>query len=174
MIRNVNFVSRVFNVRNVFVPLVASVTFNPLIGLQVHAQAFSNSSDEVEKATAAAARFKYAQPEPTIFSKILDKTIPADIIYEDDRCIAFRDVNPVAPVHFLVIPRIVIPRLSQADDSDTQLLGHLLTIARKTAEAEGLQEGYRVVINDGKDGSQSVYHLHVHVMGGRQMSWPPG
>uniref|UniRef100_A0A673M399 Uncharacterized HIT-like protein Synpcc7942_1390 n=1 Tax=Sinocyclocheilus rhinocerous TaxID=307959 RepID=A0A673M399_9TELE len=114
------------------------------------------------------------KPEPTIFSKIIDKTIPAVIIYEDDKCLAFRDVNPQAPVHFLVIPRIPIPRISEAHDDDASLLGHLLIVAKNVAKKEGLDEGYRVVINDGKNGAQSVYHLHIHVLGGRQMKWPPG
>uniref|UniRef100_A0A671RPM0 Uncharacterized HIT-like protein Synpcc7942_1390 n=1 Tax=Sinocyclocheilus anshuiensis TaxID=1608454 RepID=A0A671RPM0_9TELE len=117
---------------------------------------------------------KYGKPEPTIFSKIIDKTIPAVIIYEDDKCLAFRDVNPQAPVHFLVIPRIPIPKISEAHDDDASLLGHLLIVAKNIAKKEGLDEGYRFVINDGKNGAQSVYHLHIHVLGGRQMKWPPG
>uniref|UniRef100_A0A803T2W4 HIT domain-containing protein n=1 Tax=Anolis carolinensis TaxID=28377 RepID=A0A803T2W4_ANOCA len=90
------------------------------------------------------------------------------------QCVAFRDVSPQAPVHVLVIPRKPIPRLSQAEEADTQLLGHLLLVASQVAKAEGLSEGYRVVINDGKHGAQSVYHLHLHILGGRQMGWPPG
>ncbi|XP_054716055.1 adenosine 5'-monophosphoramidase HINT2-like isoform X2 [Uloborus diversus] len=129
-----------------------------------------NGESEVDKARTAV---KNAL-KPTIFSKILDKTIPADILYEDNKCMAFRDVAPQAPVHFLVIPRKVIPSLSDAQDEDTELLGHLLQVARKVAEREDLSNGYRVVINNGKDGSQSVYHLHIHVLGGRQMLWPPG
>ncbi|XP_064487931.1 uncharacterized HIT-like protein Synpcc7942_1390 [Ornithodoros turicata] len=111
---------------------------------------------------------------PTIFSKIIDKTIPADIIYEDDKCLAFRDVNPQANVHFLVIPRKPIPMLDDAGAEDTELLGHLLLISKKVAAQESLREGYRIVINNGRHGCQSVYHLHVHVLGGRQMGWPPG
>ncbi|XP_068167988.1 histidine triad nucleotide-binding protein 2, mitochondrial isoform X2 [Antennarius striatus] len=128
--------------------------------------------DEVRLAEEAAK--KYGSPAPTIFSKILDKTIPADIIYEDDKCLAFRDVNPQAPVHFLVIPRVPIPRISEVKDADAELLGHLLVVAKNVARQESLNEGYRVVINDGKHGAQSVYHLHIHVIGGRQMKWPPG
>ncbi|XP_053264932.1 adenosine 5'-monophosphoramidase HINT2 [Podarcis raffonei] len=124
---------------------------------------------EVEKAQRAA-----EGSGPTVFSKILDGSIPADIIYKDDQCVAFRDVAPQAPVHFLVIPRLPIPRISCVAESDAQLLGHLLLVASKTAKAEGLENGYRVVINDGKQGAQSVYHLHLHVLGGRQMGWPPG
>ncbi|XP_051517842.1 histidine triad nucleotide-binding protein 2, mitochondrial isoform X1 [Myxocyprinus asiaticus] len=132
----------------------------------------SSKRDEVRLAEEASK--KYGKPEPTIFSKIIDKTIPANIIYEDDKCLAFRDVSPQAPVHFLVIPRIPIPRISEAHDDDAPLLGHLLMVAKNVAKKEGLDEGYRVVINDGKNGAQSVYHLHVHVLGGRQMRWPPG
>ncbi|XP_028270418.1 histidine triad nucleotide-binding protein 2, mitochondrial [Parambassis ranga] len=117
---------------------------------------------------------KYGSPAPTIFLKVIDKSIPADIIYEDDKCLAFRDINPQAPVHFLVIPRVPIPRISAASDDDAELLGHLLVVAKNVAKQESLSEGYRVVINDGKHGAQSVYHLHVHVLGGRQMTWPPG
>lgn len=129
-------------------------------------------SDEVKLAEEASKR--YGSPGPTIFSKVIDKSIPADIIYEDEKCLAFRDVSPQAPVHFLVIPRVPIPRISAAKDDDAELLGHLLVIAKNVAKQESLSEGYRVVINDGKHGSQSVYHLHIHVLGGRQMEWPPG
>ncbi|XP_061468607.1 adenosine 5'-monophosphoramidase HINT2 isoform X1 [Rhineura floridana] len=124
---------------------------------------------EVQKAQQAA-----EEPGPTIFGKILDGSIPADIIYKDEQCVAFRDVAPQAPVHFLVIPRRPIPRISRVAESDAQLLGHLLVVASQMAKAEGLSDGYRVVINDGKLGAQSVYHLHLHVLGGRQMGWPPG
>ncbi|MBN3306666.1 HINT2 protein, partial [Amia calva] len=89
-------------------------------------------------------------------------------------CLAFRDISPQAPVHFLVIPRTPIPRISEAKDDEAQLLGHLLIVAKNVANKEGLQEGYRVVINDGTHGAQSVYHLHIHVLGGRQLTWPPG
>uniref|UniRef100_A0ABM5FUY4 Adenosine 5'-monophosphoramidase HINT2 n=1 Tax=Pogona vitticeps TaxID=103695 RepID=A0ABM5FUY4_9SAUR len=124
---------------------------------------------EVDRARRAA-----ETPAPTVFSRILDGSLPAKILYEDDQCVAFRDAAPQAPVHFLVIPRRPIPRISRAAESDAQLLGHLLVVATKVARAEGLSEGYRVVVNDGKDGAQSVYHLHFHVLGGRQMRWPPG
>ncbi|XP_026756152.2 adenosine 5'-monophosphoramidase HINT1-like [Galleria mellonella] len=111
----------------------------------------------------------------TIFGKILRKEIPAKFVYEDDQCVAFHDVNPQAPTHILVIPRKPIPQLSKAGDEDELLLGHLLTAARKVATQEGLDKsGFRLVINDGRDGAQSVYHLHIHVIGGRQMGWPPG
>lgn len=115
--------------------------------------------------------------EPTIFDKIIQKEIPADIIYEDEKCLAFRDVSPQGPVHFLVIPKIrgALTRLSNADESHKELLGHLVYTAQDVAKQEGLGEkGFRLVINDGPEGSQSVYHLHIHVIGGRQMTWPPG
>ncbi|XP_008334170.1 histidine triad nucleotide-binding protein 2, mitochondrial isoform X3 [Cynoglossus semilaevis] len=128
--------------------------------------------DEVKLAEEASK--KYGSPAPTIFSKVIDKSIPADIIYEDEKCLAFRDVNPQAPVHFLVITRIPIPRISAVKADDAELLGHLLVVAKNVAKQESLTEGYRVVINDGKHGAQSVYHLHIHVLGGRQMTWPPG
>ncbi|RVE67884.1 hypothetical protein OJAV_G00086260 [Oryzias javanicus] len=127
-------------------------------------------SDEVKLAEEASKRV----PAQTIFSKVIDKSIPADIIYEDEKCLAFRDISPQAPVHFLVIPRTPIPRISAAEDADAELLGHLLVVAKNVAKQESLSDGYRVVINDGKHGAQSVYHLHIHVLGGRQMTWPPG
>ncbi|XP_030422973.1 histidine triad nucleotide-binding protein 2, mitochondrial [Gopherus evgoodei] len=130
---------------------------------------------EVQKAQRAAkASEEPGQRSPTIFSKIIDRTIRADILYEDDKCLAFRDVAPQAPVHFLVIPKRPIPRLSCVATGDAELLGHLLLVASQMAKVEGLVDGYRVVINDGKQGAQSVYHLHLHVLGGRQMGWPPG
>ncbi|XP_035233119.1 histidine triad nucleotide-binding protein 2, mitochondrial-like [Stegodyphus dumicola] len=87
---------------------------------------------------------------------------------------AFRDINPQAPVHFLVIPRKIIPTLSDASETDTELLGHLLQVAKNIAKTENLSNGYRVVINNGRDAAQSVYHLHIHILGGRQLDWPPG
>ncbi|XP_070168220.1 adenosine 5'-monophosphoramidase HINT1 [Polyergus mexicanus] len=123
---------------------------------------------EVEKAQSAV-------PEnETIFGKILRKEIPCNFIYEDNQCVAFDDVNPQAPVHFLVIPRKAISQLSKAQDEDEPLLGHLMNIAHKVAKQKGLTNGFRLVVNDGKHGAQSVYHLHLHVLGGRQLQWPPG
>lgn len=115
----------------------------------------------------------------TIFGKIIRREIPTTFIYEDDQCVAFNDVSPQAPVHFLVVPKKPIAQLSTVDDSDEQLLGHLLMVAKKVAKEQGLSDtegarGFRTVINDGPDGGQSVYHIHVHVMGGRQLGWPPG
>lgn len=110
----------------------------------------------------------------TIFGKIIRKEIPADIVYEDDRAIAFRDVQPQAPTHILVIPKKPIPRVSEASPEDQALLGHLLLVVKQVAEQEGLSNGYRVVTNNGADGGQSVAHLHFHILGGRQLQWPPG
>ncbi|VDI01453.1 histidine triad (HIT) family protein [Mytilus galloprovincialis] len=116
-----------------------------------------------------------AQPEgDTIFGKIVRGEIPTKFIYEDEQCVAFNDISAQAPTHFLVIPKKPIVKLSDAEDTDEQLLGHLLIVARKVAKDVGLADGFRVTINDGVKGGQSVYHLHVHVMGGRQMGWPPG
>lgn len=110
----------------------------------------------------------------TIFSKIIRREIPATILYEDDRCLVFRDIQPQAPIHFLVIPKDPIVSLATASDVSSDLLGHLLHVAAKVATAEGLEAGYRVVTNIGSDGGQSVPHLHFHVLGGRPLQWPPG
>jgi len=111
----------------------------------------------------------------TIFGKILRGEIPADLVYEDEHAIAFRDISPQAPVHVLVIPRKPIVSLAHAAEEDAELLGHLLQVCAKVAEAEGLPEnGYRVVTNIGEGGGQSVFHLHFHVLGGRALQWPPG
>lgn len=110
----------------------------------------------------------------TIFKRIIDREIPATLVHEDDLCLAFRDVNPQAPTHVLVIPKKEIPSLAQADENDAALLGHLLITAKKIAVELGLENGYRTVINCGRDGGQSVDHLHVHLLGGRALAWPPG
>jgi histidine triad (HIT) family protein len=110
----------------------------------------------------------------TIFSKIIRREIPANIVYEDDLALAFRDITPQAPVHILVIPKKPIPKLADAQSQDQALLGHLLLTVKLIAEQEGLANGYRVVINTGADGGQTVYHMHLHILGGRQMDWPPG
>jgi histidine triad (HIT) family protein len=111
----------------------------------------------------------------TLFEQIISREIPAQIIHEDDRCVAIRDINPQAPIHVLVIPKKVIPRLGEASESDETLLGHLLLTAAEVAKREGIAEnGYRVVVNQGWHAGESVPHLHVHVLGGRQMKWPPG
>ena len=110
----------------------------------------------------------------TIFAKIIRREIPADIVYEDERCLAFRDVNPQAPVHILVIPKRPIARLMDAVDDDESLLGHLLLTANKVAADEGIGDAFRVAINNGAGVGQSVFHLHLHVLGGRSFTWPPG
>jgi histidine triad (HIT) family protein len=111
----------------------------------------------------------------TIFEKIVAREIPAKIVSEDDDVIAFHDVNPQAPVHVLIVPKRVIPRLAQASESDQALLGKLLLTAAKVARDLGVGEsGYRVVINSGPDGGESVPHLHVHLLGKRSLAWPPG
>ncbi|KAK6178559.1 hypothetical protein SNE40_013321 [Patella caerulea] len=116
-----------------------------------------------------------AQPGgDTIFGKIIRGEISTNFLYQDESCVVFNDVGAQAPVHFLVVPKKPIVRLADAEDSDEQLLGHLLIVAKKVAKQQGLDKGYRVIINDGPDGGQSVYHIHVHVMGKRQLAWPPG
>ena len=110
----------------------------------------------------------------TIFSKIIRKEIPADIVYEDDLVLAFRDVQPQAPVHILVIPKKPIESIDRATPEDAALLGHLLLTIKRVATQEGLEKGYRVVINTGEDGGQTVFHLHLHLLGKRSMAWPPG
>ena len=110
----------------------------------------------------------------TLFTKIIRREIPAEIVYEDDLTLAFKDINPQAPVHLLVIPKKPIPKLADAESQDHALMGHLLLTVKRVAEAAGLSNGYRVVINTGADGGQTVDHLHLHILGGRQMAWPPG
>ncbi|MDA0832792.1 MAG: histidine triad nucleotide-binding protein [Planctomycetota bacterium] len=110
----------------------------------------------------------------TIFKKIIDREIPADIVYEDEQCLAFRDINPQAPTHVLIIPKREIPSLADATASDVPLLGHLLFVARELAVQLQLGGGFRTIINAGPDGGQSVDHLHVHLLGGRTLTWPPG
>ena len=112
--------------------------------------------------------------EETIFAKIISREIAADIVHEDERCLAFRDVAPQTPVHILVIPKKPLVGLQDACPQDESLLGHLLLVASQLAKQEGLAQGYRCVINAGAEGGQSVYHLHVHLLGGRQLEWPPG
>jgi len=109
----------------------------------------------------------------TLFAKIINRELPADIVYEDDNALVFRDINPQAPVHLLVIPKKVIPKLTDSTQEDQNLLGHLLLVANKVAEQEGL-ENFRLNINNGADAGQTVFHLHIHVLGGRSFSWPPG
>lgn len=115
-----------------------------------------------------------AMSEKTIFKKIIDGEIPANIVHEDAMCLAFHDVSPQAPVHILVIPKKEIPSLEQITSEDAAILGHLWTVLPKIAQQSGLATGYRVVVNCGKDGGQTVDHLHFHLLGGRQLAWPPG
>ncbi|NJK36962.1 MAG: histidine triad nucleotide-binding protein [Oscillatoriales cyanobacterium RM2_1_1] len=110
----------------------------------------------------------------TVFSKIIRREISADIVYEDDLVLAFKDIASQAPFHVLLIPKKVIPSLSNVTPADQELLGHLLLTAHQIAKEAQLENGYRIVINNGADGGQTVYHLHLHILGGRQMQWPPG
>ncbi|KAI3732965.1 hypothetical protein L1987_64178 [Smallanthus sonchifolius] len=113
---------------------------------------------------------------PTIFDKIIDKEIPSNVVYEDDKVLAFRDIAPQAPTHILLIPKVRdgLTGLSKAEERHCEILGRLLYTAKIVAKQEGLEDGFRIVINDGPNGCQSVYHIHVHLIGGRQMNWPPG
>ena len=111
----------------------------------------------------------------TIFGKVLRGEIPSDRVWEDEHCIAFRDINPAAPTHILVIPRDDIPTMNDIDESNKHIIGHMVFVATQVAKQEGVAEdGYRLVINCNERGGQTVYHLHMHVIGGRQLSWPPG
>ena len=112
--------------------------------------------------------------EKTIFKRIIDGEIPADIVYEDEQCLAFRDISPQAPVHILIIPRKEIPSIDHLSDEDEQLGGHIYLVIKQIAAGEGLENGYRVIVNCGKEGGQTVDHLHFHLLGGRGLSWPPG
>lgn len=112
--------------------------------------------------------------EKTLFQKIIDGDIPGEFIHQDDHCVVLRDIDPQAPVHLLVIPKKPIPRIAEAGPDDAPLLGHLLLVARQVAVEMELEEGFRIVVNNGPDGGESVPHLHVHVLGGRALSWPPG
>ncbi|MBT5903837.1 MAG: histidine triad nucleotide-binding protein [Opitutaceae bacterium] len=112
--------------------------------------------------------------EKTLFQKIVAREIPAEIEHEDETCIVIRDIQPQAPVHLLVIPKAPIPRLGEATDDQGSILGHLMLTARDMAKKLNLTEGFRVVINNGPHGCESVPHLHIHLLGERQMQWPPG
>ncbi len=110
----------------------------------------------------------------TIFTKIINREIPADIVYEDDLALAFRDINAQAPTHVLVIPKEEIASLNDISDENAQVMGHLFSVVRKVAAQLELTGGYRTVINCGADGGQTVDHIHIHLLGGRSLSWPPG
>ena len=110
----------------------------------------------------------------TIFQRIINREIPADIVYEDDQCLAFRDVSPQAPTHVLVIPKREIASIDALSNADADLIAHLWIVIRDLARKLGLGNGYRVVVNNGPEAGQSVDHLHFHLLGGRQLRWPPG
>ncbi|MCP4782254.1 MAG: histidine triad nucleotide-binding protein [Fuerstiella sp.] len=110
----------------------------------------------------------------TIFAKIINGDIPADIVYEDEHCLAFRDVSPQAPTHVLLIPRKPIESLDHLTPDDSALVGHLLMTVPEVAKKLGVSDGYRTVINTGEHGGQSVFHLHIHILAGRPLTWPPG
>lgn len=110
----------------------------------------------------------------TLFSRIISREIPADIVYEDEHCLAFRDINPQAPIHVLLIPKREIPRLADAVEADQGMLGHLLLAAGKVARQLGVGDAFRLVINNGAEAGQTVFHLHLHILAGRPLHWPPG
>lgn len=110
----------------------------------------------------------------TIFQKIIDKKIPADIIYEDEKSLVFKDINPVAPIHILIIPKKQIEKISDAEQTDQDLLGHLFLVAGKVARQLGVENAFRLVVNNGAGAQQTVFHLHIHLIAEREFSWPPG
>ena len=110
----------------------------------------------------------------TLFGKIIRREIPADVVYEDDLCLAFRDINPQAPIHVLLVPKKEIDRLVNAGQEDQALLGHLMLAAGKVAKQMGVGDAFRLVVNNGAQAGQSVFHLHLHLLAGRKLEWPPG
>ena len=110
----------------------------------------------------------------TIFDKIIRKEIPSDIVYEDELCLAFKDVNPQAPIHILIIPKKGIAKVADANNDDQNLLGHMLLMAGKIAKDLGVKDAFRLVVNNGEEAGQTVFHLHIHLLAGRDFSWPPG
>ena len=110
----------------------------------------------------------------TIFQKIIDKELPADIIYEDESCLAFKDINPVAPIHILIIPKKRIEKISDSNTEDRELLGHLFLVAGNIARDLGIEDAFRLVVNNGAGAQQTVFHLHIHLIAGREFNWPPG
>ncbi|CAN1810296.1 14 kDa zinc-binding protein [Linum perenne] len=137
---------------------------------------FASNAVSDEEAAAKAAAANVDEGAPTIFDKIIAKEIPSSIVYEDEKVLAFRDISPQAPVHVLIIPKIRdgLTELGKAEARHGEILGQLLYAAKLVAEKEGIVDGFRVVINSGPTACQSVYHLHLHVLGGRQLKWPPG
>ncbi len=110
----------------------------------------------------------------TLFTKIINREIPADIVYEDDSCLAFRDINPQAPVHILIVPKKPIAKISDATEDDQALLGHLMLKAAEVAQQEGYGDAFRLIVNNGEAVGQQVFHIHIHILAGRGFSWPPG
>ena len=110
----------------------------------------------------------------TIFQKIIDKELPADIIFEDESCLAFKDINPVAPIHILIIPKKRIEKISDSNTEDIELLGHLFLVAGNIARDLGVEDAFRLVVNNGAGAQQTVFHLHIHLIAGREFNWPPG
>lgn len=110
----------------------------------------------------------------SIFQKIIDKEIPAEILFEDDKCLVFKDINPIAPIHVLIIPKKPIEKISDSKKEDTEILGYLLLKAGDIARELGVEEAFRLVVNNGADAQQTVFHLHIHLIAGREFSWPPG
>ena len=110
----------------------------------------------------------------TLFTKIINREVPADIVYEDEQCLAFKDINPQAPLHILVIPKQHIEKISDAQAEDQNLLGHLLLKAAQVAQDQGYGDAFRLVVNNGAGAGQAVFHLHIHILAGRGFSWPPG
>ncbi|KAG4079789.1 hypothetical protein HA402_014920 [Bradysia odoriphaga] len=158
------FLRRLSKLRQVVAPLQSKYN--------LHISSIIQMSKESEIAGIAAKNYADNKTAETIFDKIIRKEIPAKIIYEDDICLAFNDISPQAPVHFLLIPKIRIDSLSESKETDAQLLGHLMYTAGQLGKSL-CPDGFRLVINNGKDGCQSVYHLHLHILGGKQCGWPP-
>jgi len=175
--------SRLLGYAAAFTPpslVTANTSLPKHINLKQSTKLFSNmSSDEVEKAKVAAEEYKLSSGDgagpDTAFDNILSGKWPSEKVHEDDLALAFRDITPQAPVHILIIPknRDGLVKLSNAREDQKDILGHLMYVAQMVGKKE-CPDGFRVVINDGEHGAQSVYHLHLHVLGGRQMNWPPG
>lgn len=110
----------------------------------------------------------------SIFQKIIDKEIPAEILFEDDKCLVFKDINPIAPIHVLIIPKKPIEKISDSKKEDSEILGYLLLKAGDIARELGVEEAFRLVVNNGAGAQQTVFHLHIHLIAGREFSWPPG
>jgi diadenosine tetraphosphate (Ap4A) HIT family hydrolase len=140
--------------------------------LPLRASFVRSMSSEESRAVA----MKESEGMKTIFDKIISKEIPSTVVFEDDKCLAFRDISPQAPVHIVLVPkdRGSLTRLIHAQETHKSILGHMMVTAAHIARTEKLDDGFRIVINDGPAGCQSVYHIHVHILGGRTMNWPPG